>query len=73
MTQNVKKLTLAQKIEDRFNPEDSSKDLAILYEITGFQGDVPPDDTEFWADYATYKVLGEAQIELNEGVNAEER
>ena len=66
-------MALCEKVQEAFDPEQNTKDLAILYELTGFQGDLPPDDQEFWAEYATYKVLGEAQIELNEGINDAER
>ena len=61
-------MALAQKVQEAFHPEENIKDLAILYELTGFQGDMPQDDQEFWADYASYKVLGQAQIDLNEGI-----
>ena len=32
--------------------ELEARDLAILYEMTGYQGDNPPDDAKFWANYA---------------------
>ena len=55
-----------ETIQDCFVSEElEARDLAILYEITGYQGDNPPDDTEFWANYANYKVLGAREISLN--------
>ena len=53
-----KKMQLVQTAEEIFSTEVlEARDLAILYEITGYQADNPPDDTEFWANYANYKVL----------------
>ena len=58
MTMN-KKLQLMETIQDCFvNEELEARDLAILYEITGYQGENPHDDAEFWANYANYKVPG---------------
>ena len=47
-----------QTTKDIFSTEElEARDLAILYEITGYQGDSPPDDSEFWVHYANFKVL----------------
>ena len=53
-----KKLELMQIVQDCFDGSEvlEPRDLAILYEITGYQGENPPDDSEFWANYANYKV-----------------
>ena len=61
-----KKLQLKETIEGCFADEElEARDLAILYEVTGYQGDNPPDDAEFWANYANYKVPGAREISLN--------
>ena len=61
-----KKLQLMESIQDSFvNEELEARDLAILYEITGYQGDNPPDDADFWANYANYKVPGAREVSLN--------
>ena len=60
-----KKFLLIENVRELFDSETNSKDLAILYEITGYQGDNPVGDDEFWANYANYKVLGADQIDLN--------
>ena len=54
---NFKRLNLISTVNERFNADESSQDLAILYEITGFQGENPPDDPDFWSNYANYKVI----------------
>ena len=55
-----------ESIQDSFvNEELEARDLAILYEITGYQGDNPPDDADFWANYANYKVPGAREVSLN--------
>ena len=41
------------------------KDLAILYEITGFQGEVP-EDGNFWSNYGNFKVIGATQMAIND-------
>ena len=51
-----KKLTLIENVQERFDAERSLEDLAILYEITGFQGQIPGDfNADFWANYADFK------------------
>ena len=52
-----KRLELISTVNERFNADESSQDLAILYEITGYQGENPPDDPDFWSNYANYKVV----------------
>ena len=69
-----KKMQLIEAVQDCFgeNEEDleleAKEDLAILYEITGFQGDNPTNDADFWANYANYKSNGslEQLISLNQ-------
>ena len=61
-----KKLELIDKVNQRFNPKENLKDLAILYEITGYQDDGPLDDVDFWSNYGNYKVLGATQMAINE-------
>ena len=63
--QSNKKFQLMETVLEFFDSEDNPKDLAILYEITGYQGDNPVGDEEFWPNYANYKVLGADQIAIN--------
>ena len=49
---------LLETVLERFNLNMESgdpADLAILYEVTGYQADSPLDDADFWADYANFK------------------
>ena len=51
-----KKLALAEDVNQRFDAEQNMQDLAILYEITGFQGKVPDSgEVDFWTNYANFK------------------
>lgn len=49
---------LIEHIVDGFDEKSSKADLGILFEITGYQGDV--DDTRFWENYLE---IGEAKIQ----------
>ena len=51
----VKQEILLHSVQEQFGQESDPLDLAILYEITGFQGDSPEDDQDFWENYANYK------------------
>ena len=46
-------LNLREKVKD-IAFIDNSADLAILYEITGYQAD-KPEDQNFWINYESYK------------------
>ena len=60
-----KKLALIDQVNERFNAQENLKDLAILYEITGFQDEVP-DDGDFWSNYGNFKVIGATQMAIND-------
>ena len=60
-----KKLALIDQVNERFDAQDNLKDLAILYEITGFQGEVP-EDGDFWSNYGNFKVIGATQMAIND-------
>ena len=49
----------------------SLEDLAILYEITGFQADISQDlNEDFWANYAHFKDSSKREFDdLLEGIN----
>ena len=64
LTEDQRELLL--EIREKFDPVEIVADLCILYEVTGYQGDNPANDEDFWANYADYKVLGANQILLNE-------
>ena len=51
----LKNLTLQETVIDQFDPQDSAMDLAILYEVTGYQGENPESDPNFWNNYANFK------------------
>ena len=40
-TTSLKRQNLIETVEKHFDSEENLHDLAILYEITGFQGDAP--------------------------------
>ena len=61
-----KKLELIEKVNERFNAQENLKDLAILYEITGYQDNGPLDDDDFWSNYGNFKVLGATQMAIND-------
>ena len=61
-----KNLDLIEKVNQKFNSQENLKDLAILYEITGYQDMGPPDDEDFWSNYDNFKVLGATQMAIND-------
>ena len=56
--QTSKKLTLIEKVNERFDAQENFNDLAILYEITGYQESGQTVNADFWSNYANLKVLG---------------
>ena len=51
---NTKKQKLVEKVLEQFDAEKNSSDLAILYEVTGFQGVNQDSRRElFWKNYAS--------------------
>lgn len=63
---NFKKLALIEQVNEKFDAQENLNDLAILYEITGFQDELPADDIDFWSNYANFKVLGATQMAIND-------
>ena len=64
MLDNRKEM-LVQTVSEHFDSEINQNDLAILYEITGYQGENPPNEYDFWSNYANFKILGAAQNDIN--------
>ena len=67
-----KKQALIENVEQQFDAKESLEDLAILYEITGFQGQIPDDlkDADFWENYANFKNSSSRQFDdLLQGIN----
>ena len=67
-----KKQALIKNVEQQFDAKGSLKDLAILYEITGFQGQIPDDLNafDFWDNYADFKNSSSRQFDdLLQGIN----
>ena len=60
---------LLNEVEVRFNTADDAGDLAILYEITGYQADIVNLKPRFWETYGEIEPLEEDQDEdqLNKG------
>ena len=47
-----KKITLIDNVQEQFDALRNREDLAILYEITGFQGEIPYElNADFWDNY----------------------
>ena len=68
--QKSKKLALIETVKDRFDTEQNLQDLAILYEVTGFQGEIPEDKEEdFWANYANFKDHNSKFDSMVDGIN----
>lgn len=56
----MKRMRVTERVMQNFDPDTSIKDLAILFEVTGFLGATPPpqiDPEGIWKDFA------EAEIE----------
>lgn len=63
-------LNLIETVREITFNEDAPN-LAILYEVTGFQGEKEGDD-EFWANYESYKSNGwNEQMNINEEFNSQ--
>lgn len=62
----MKKEDLQANVLEHFDGDGNEAldrcDLAILYEITGFQDESPAGDEEFWVNYANYKTLALDQV-----------
>ena len=54
---------LLNEVEVRFNTADDAGDLAILYEITGYQADIINLKPRFWETYGEIEPLEEEQDE----------
>ena len=67
----TKKLTLIESVQQQFDVDRSLEDLAILYEITGFQAQISQDlNEDFWANYAHFKDSSKREFDgLLEGIN----
>ena len=53
------------------NFKEDDANLAIMYEVTGFQGEKESDE-DFWANYESYKSNGwNEQMKINQEVNAQ--
>ena len=50
-------LKLLEEIRDKFNPEEKTADLCILYEITNYK-DLRIEDEEFWESYVDFDEIG---------------
>ena len=61
-----KKLNLTETVKEFFDSGENLEDLAILYEVTGYQGDALQTNLDFWSNYSNFKTLGAAQIAINE-------
>ena len=62
---------LITKCQEKFDAMENSNDLAILYEITGFQGDYASDKADFWSNYSHQKkVLAANQIAINKDTSS---
>ena len=55
-TIDIKRQKLIKKVQENFDSEENMHDLAILYEITGYQGEAPASQEDFWAYYTDLKV-----------------
>ncbi len=53
-------------MQENFTQQDQALDLAILFEVTGFQGESPDGDDEFWINYASYKESSFGQMAIND-------
>ena len=68
--QRMTQLNLIETVREITFNEDAAN-LAIMYEVTGFQGEKEGDD-EFWANYESYKSSGwNEQMNINEEFNAQ--
>ena len=61
-----RKLELLESVQQNFDAALNLKDLMILYEVTGYQGDVTAWADFDWTDYARQRTLGISQIAINE-------
>ena len=50
-------MKLLEEIRDKFNPEEKTADLCILYEITNYK-DLQIEDEEFWESYVDFDEIG---------------
>ena len=55
---------LLQEVADEFNPEEEAADMAILYEVTGFQTE--SHNFQFWDNYRDFEELGETKLVRND-------
>ena len=63
-------LNLIETVREITFKEDAAN-FAIMYEVTGFQGEKEGDD-EFWANYESYKSNGwNEQMLINEEFNSQ--
>ena len=71
MILETKKLALIESVQEQFDVDRSLEDLAILYEITGFQAQIHDDlNGDFWANYANFKDSSKREFDdLLEGIN----
>ena len=64
--QRIADLNLMEQIREIPFVENAT-DLAIMYEITGYQGEKTGDD-DFWANYESYREAGwSSQMAINQG------
>mmetsp|Transcript_33516 Transcript_33516/g.44164 ORF Transcript_33516/g.44164 Transcript_33516/m.44164 type:complete len:82 (+) Transcript_33516:1008-1253(+) len=64
MDMRIADLNLMEMVREH-NFTENNVDLAILYEITGFQQDAG-DDIDFWANYESYRSDGwNTQMAIN--------
>jgi len=61
----TKQLVLLDTVLASFDIEENNFDPAILYEVTGYQTDIP-GDREFWANYADNKVRATNLMSVND-------
>lgn len=49
-----------REIAEVFSTHDSAADLAILYEVTGYQA--AGEENEFWEGYKDFEELGDTKL-----------